>query len=267
MKPKTIPIDDDVRDVLKRATLHVGVDGGGTLTLPPKLDRQLYERVNRVLEAMGGRWERRKKAHVFSRDALGAYSTDIDRVSIVDEKATRQAFYTPADLAAKMVALAGIDSSMRVLEPSAGKGAIAKELLARKPAFLALVENDPVAVEALHALSIQYGPMRVDACDFLSTTAPFLGGGFDAIVMNPPFSNSQDVKHVTHAAAMLKPGGVIVAIMSAGVRFRATKAYIDFGAFLGAYFEGTTFEDLPGGTFRESGTEVNTVLLKTYRKR
>lgn len=38
---------------------------------------------------------------------------------------------------------------------------------------------------------------------------------FDAVIMNPPFSRRQDVRHITKAMSMLKPGGRLAAIASA----------------------------------------------------
>jgi len=57
----------------------------------------------------------------------------------------------------------------------------------------------------------------------------------------------------------VKPGGALVAIMGAGVMFRSTKPYSGFRAFVEA--QGGAFEDIPAGTFKESGTGVASVLL------
>ena len=37
----------------------------------------------------------------------------------------------------------------------------------------------------------------------------------DKIIMNPPFDRGGDCDHVRHAFQFLKPGGVLVAVMSA----------------------------------------------------
>ena len=46
--------------------------------------------------------------------------------------------------------------------------------------------------------------------DFLECNGDL--GTFDRIVMNPPFTNGDDIKHIMHALKMLKPGGRLVAI-------------------------------------------------------
>lgn len=60
MKTATINLDDDVKSVLKRSTID-----GSNLFLPPGLDRPLYVKVNKAIEALGGKWVRKTSAHVF----------------------------------------------------------------------------------------------------------------------------------------------------------------------------------------------------------
>jgi hypothetical protein len=81
----------------------------------------------------------------------------------------------------------------------------------------------------------------------------------DVVLMNPPFSKGQDVKHVTHALGFLKPGGRLVAIMGAGVTFRQDKRTNEFRELVQAM--GGTIERLPEGSFKSSGTMVNTVIV------
>lgn len=62
MTPMTVPWN--VLDVLKEATLE-----GRTLAFRQEYDRKLYEATAKVLEAIGGHWERHEKAFVFPGDA------------------------------------------------------------------------------------------------------------------------------------------------------------------------------------------------------
>ena len=58
-------VADDVLSVLSIAQC-----AGNALQLPPQqLDRQLYVRTNKVIEAAGGKWNRKTRAHVFDGDA------------------------------------------------------------------------------------------------------------------------------------------------------------------------------------------------------
>lgn len=165
-----------------------------------------------------------------------------------------QLFPTPAALADRMVRMAGVEPHHTVLEPSSGTGRIYDAI--RRVVSKGL---QVVAVEVNEKLARAVGAIRAD---FLTTTREQLGGTFDRIVMNPPFANGADVEHVEHAFSLLSPGGVLVSVMSAGVKFRSDKRTTEFRALVESYGE---IEDLPDDTFKESGTSVRTVLV-TLRK-
>ena len=57
-------------------------------------------------------------------------------------------------------------------------------------------------------------------------------GGYDRIIMNPPFGDRRDAEHVRHAYSLLKPGGRLVAIMGEGVFFGKDKKADDFREWL-----------------------------------
>lgn len=97
-------------------------------------------------------------------------------------------WFTPCDLATRMANWAGC-SSMRVLEPSAGGGALAKALRTRG-AHVACIERDPGLAASLRADGFP------TACgDFLSVEPK----PFDLVVINPPYENNADVEHVLHS--------------------------------------------------------------------
>ena len=73
---------------------------------------------------------------------------------------------------------------------------------------------------------------------------------FDKIIMNPPFINGADIKHIEHAMGFLKPGGRLVALCANGPRQRyKLMPHAD------------TWEELPQGSFKDSGTMVNVAML------
>jgi len=156
------------------------------------------------------------------------------------------------DLVDEMIVLVGLSPNMAVLEPSAGRGAIA-ERVAR-----IVGHNNIHCFELLsdncEALSIMDSP-KTECCDFLSVEPKPL---YDRVIMNPPFSRQQDIDHVIHALKCLKPGGKLVSIMSSGVTFRQNKKTVDFLNLI----EGRSkIIPNPPGTFKLSGTLVNTVML------
>lgn len=155
-----------------------------------------------------------------------------------------QLFPTPPDLAARMVELAEIEPGHRVLEPSAGTGRILKAI-GPGPDKVA-VEISPALVEGLTRAGLS--GVRIHQADFLQCNGDL--GTFDRVLMNPPFQNADDIKHILHARGMLKEGGRLVAICANGPRQQ------DKLMPLASYWE-----DLPAGTFEQAGTKVNTALL------
>jgi len=256
----TQTITPDVLAVLKRSTI---VDK--LLILPPgQLERSLYNAVNKVLENAGALWSRKQKGHLFlndPREVLGL-ALETGRIeNLVDEakaeKQLYQAFFTPADLAKRVVELADV-AGRSVLEPSAGEGALVQECLNAGCESLTAVELNAETCVKLRQVNDgdrgQCKPFIYEA-DFLSLK--LRKGDFDRIVMNPPFTRNQDVRHVERALTFLAPGGVLVAIMSPNT------ARPGFQDLLTRY--DYDIEEVPAGTFKESGTNIAAVIL-TIRK-
>jgi len=251
---KQIPAE--VIEVLKQGRVEDGV-----FFLPPiQLDRTLYTKVDEVLKNAGAKWNRSKKGHVLSPDSGERLQGALETGKTVNEKQVFQFFETPSHLADRMVELAELQSGMMILEPSAGHGAIA-EAIARyessKPLYnmgLIMVEVDPKKCAVLEAKQIS----NVLCEDFMGSFAEEYGM-CDRVIMNPPFAKQQDIDHVQHAyEKCLYPGGKLVAIMSPGFTFRTNKKSVSFRALVESY---GSWERLPTGTFREAGTNVNTVLV------
>jgi predicted RNA methylase len=172
--------------------------------------------------------------------------------------AVPQLFPTSADRAKRMVDIADIRPGDRVLEPEAGTGAILAAIGARhKRSEQPPVETVAVEINPTLAGGLKPSAGTVMCADFLELQ-PTLGL-FDKVLMNPPFAKGDDVRHVMHATKFVKPGGRLVAIMSAGVTFRSDRNTSDFRRFVEDH--GGVIEELPPDTFKESGTGVNTVLV------
>ncbi len=175
-------------------------------------------------------------------DAFRALAEQADAgVQVV---AVPQLFPTPPELAARMVELADIRPEHRVLEPSAGTGNLLRAI-GSAPEKVA-VEIDPRLVQLLGRSGL--AGVRCHQGDFLECNREL--GTFDRIVMNPPFGNAADIKHIQHAATMLRPGGVLVGLCANGPRQReALQPLAD------------VWEDLPPGSFTQAGTKVNVALF------
>lgn len=245
-------VDETVLNVLSNAQMD-----GPRLALVGQLDRKLYELTNKVLEAAGGKWDRKAKAHVFLVDAADAMEQIIQTGEVTLIRTIQQDFGyfpTPPAVVKRLIELADIRPGINrwALEPSAGTGAIALELLKFKH-NVDCVELLPQNVEVLRHLP---GVNCVQEGDFLAI-APNVR--YDRVVMNPPFAKQADIHHVLHALKFLKPDGLLVSVMSAGVSFRTNRLTTDFVTLVND--RDGSIEQLPDGAFNESGTGVRTVIV------
>jgi len=188
------------------------------------------------------------------------------------DQQARQAYYTPEELATETACKAfGPDLEgwgLTVLEPSAGGGALARAAIRTRCRSVTMIENDPSAVELLGYLVERVNQhdddrVRLDPRDFFDVTPASYPDLFDVVVMNPPFSNAQEVEHVLHAWEFVKPGGKLVAIMSASAENRTTGRYSAFRDFCATH--GGRFTDNPASSFKDAGTNVNTVTYVVER--
>lgn len=224
------------------------------VTLVGQLDRALYTRVNKVLEAAGGKWDRKARAHVFGIPAADRIDEIILSGSVVVPKDEFNFFPSPPAVVVRLLELAGVERGMRVLEPSAGQGAIAYACAAEG----AIVDCYEVQQSNafLLAMNAPHDLGETKTADFLAVDPV---ATYDRVVMNPPFLKQADIKHVTHALKFLRPGGLLVAVMSAGVTFRSDARTSDFRELV--EHRGGRIEPLPENSFKASGTGVNTVIV------
>ncbi len=245
MSTKTLTIEQDVLAVLSGAVMD-----GPALAIEAQLDRALYVRVNKVLAALGGKWNRKAKAHLFADDAQDLVDSVIltGQVTLPDNF---DYFPTPPAVLEQLLEVADLQPDHIALEPSAGGAAIAGPL-AKLVKRVDCIENVPHAAAELRK---EFFP--VIESDFLDVDPIDC---YDRIVMNPPFSKRNDIHHVLHAAKFLKPGGRLVSVMAAGVTFRDDKLSVNFREFVEEHNGSIT--PLPEKSFQVSGTCVSTVIVE-----
>ncbi|OLP58912.1 hypothetical protein BJF93_23075 [Xaviernesmea oryzae] len=172
-------------------------------------------------------------------------------------------FPTPPDIASTIIQHSSIfrrsqGDSLRVLEPSAGAGHLAREAV-QAGAMVDCVELDADRCAQLRAAGL-YRMIRES--DFLDVN-PEETGLYDRVIMNPPFDHQRDIDHVMHAIRFLKPDGLLVSVMSPGTEYRSTQkatAFRRYVADLNGYWL-----DLPEESFVLSGSYSNTILLNLWR--
>jgi hypothetical protein len=281
MPSATRSVPDTILDVLARSTT---VDN--RLDLPGQLDPAEYRIIKKVINDLGGTWNRKAGTHLWP---AGAETSDVIEPVLLtglvtDERKQFDAFYTPPDIAGQVIAAADIGPGSLILEPSAGTGALA--LLAAEALHAAGPSGTPPgAVDAYELRDLtwpgltDFGTHPLIGCpgeprhwvnaddtldlftgiDFLAVDPTVRTARYSRVVMNPPFSHQQDMRHVLHAARFVAPGGRLVAIMSPAFQFRTTPTAREFRAWLDEHPH--TNEALPDGAFKTAGTGVRTNLL------
>ncbi|UWH29769.1 methyltransferase [Aeromonas veronii] len=192
------------------------------------------------------------KKQVVPRDPLAEKMVALKRKLVGNRNAFIDFFPTPESHAADLVALAGIEPGMTVLEPSAGHGMLAEAARA------AGAKVDAVELAGDLREILQAKGFGLVGSDFMATTP---AQSYDAVVMNPPFSGDMDVDHVRHAYDHLKPGGRLVAIVSATAGDRQNnknKAFREWFDGLGG-----SEQAMPEGSFKASlnPTDVRTKIF------
>jgi predicted RNA methylase len=246
---KRVEITSDVEQVLCGSTVD-----GDVLTLPGQMDRELYVRVDKVLKALGGKWNRKLGGHVFEDPGARERLDEVLAAGVVDVDAYGY-FPTPAPLVVRLIELADIRPGQRALEPSAGRGAICDAL---REAGAEVVAAE---LQQKHAAVLRDKGYAVYVGDFLEL-ASTLPGPFDRVVMNPPFENGQDIAHVVRAFDLLVPGGRLVAVMAAGVAFREDGARVAMRSLIE---ECGSMEHNEAEAFKASGTGVQSVTVTLER--
>lgn len=230
---------------------------GSKLQMPAQQLRH-YDEISQRLVKAGGRYVTGRKKHFVFDDGIDC--ADLLRRTVAGEavnfRQDYQFFATPEnkaiEAAEKIRKTLGTLQGKRILEPSAGTGALAN--------VVREMGADVVVIEAwsVNAIKLRALGYEVIETDFLSVT-PEQIGTFDAVLANPPFTRNQDIQHVMHMLQFVRPGGALSVIMSTSWLEGKTKAHSQFKEFLAT--QDVTVTGIEAGAFKESGTTVPTVRL------
>lgn len=251
---------DTILEILKQCEVN---KENKTIILPNiQLERKLYQKVAKKLEGIGGKWNKKAKVFVFEDDTLD-YFDDICNGDEINIKKEFQFFATPQDIAEQVASYARYNwhetpskvLKSRILEPSAGKGALISALKQY---------HGNILVDCYEAFEPNVKYLKEN----LSENINFLGSDFlqakdeeiyDCIIMNPPFNNKQYVDHVMKAWKMLNKSGKLIAIVPPSWQNNSNKKETSFKEFVKKHC--TEICNLDKGSFKESGTMVETMIL------
>lgn len=220
-----------------------------------------YDRLKPIIEHIGGHWRERFGCFVFKKGLNIEEKLEYclkNGVQVTDQyryQEETQFYPTPNKVAKRVVELAEIKKGQSVLEPSAGLG----NLLDCIDVPCDILAVEPI-VNNVVTLKHKGYPTEMTTFEEIYDSLPT----FNRIIMNPPFSGQRDVKHVMMAYKKLKRHGVLVAIISENALWYKTQLSKDFKRFLErthAYIE-----EVASNSFEESGTSIETVIVKFVKK-
>ena len=218
-----------------------------------------------------------------ARDALA----EVERLSALLPSQTRrtteqndyQQFSTPAAYAGLCAWVSGVGEGHRVLEPSAGTGALCVFALTAGATVHANELSDRRA-DLLAVLMEEAGQdpsqtLTRENADHLDAILPPIVRA-DVILMNPPFSMTAGrlgrrrvptvgTCHVLQALRRLEPGGRLVAVLSAGVQRGKPMHRPLFDALDANPYRLRADVEVGGAVYRPYGTSVRTRLLVVDR--
>ncbi len=227
---------------------------GNTVSLPKEILKN-YADVRKALLNAGGKYK--SNTFIFSSDAQ-AYIDRLTSGESVNIKKEFQFFATPPSEADWLVELAFLTQYHSILEPSAGDGAIIEAI--KRSGIASVVDYCELMPENRSVLEKKRKVHTIHANyimeDFLKIP---VSKKYDRIIANPPFSNNQDIIHVSKMYDHLAHGGRIVSIMSPHWRFASEKSCVDFRKWI----EGLDHEvhEIEAGAFKGSGTMIKTVAV------
>lgn len=186
------------------------------------IGQEAYAEVKRVFTAMGGKWNRSIEGFTFDRE-FKSHLARLQETGVFDKKKANDFFATSPKLAEELVSgldlfvekensflyymLTTHDRPLRILEPSAGHGALVQAFVSKLAEELPdlrcevdCVELDPINAQTLRSKGLNV----VHEGDFLQYQTD---KRYDIVLMNPPFSlaGHKDcyIDHVEHALSML----------------------------------------------------------------
>lgn len=259
------------QEILQECSAGFNLKFGWMVTLPQiQLDRKEYLEIKKALELIGGKWKGgNAQGFLFEEDP-----TELLRAQANGEqrnlKKEYQFFATPQELANRMIELL-LGCSMdeltvehrlsldkkKILEPSAGDGALVKALTEVR-----FVHVDCFEAMDLNRMKLENVPgAYVIGNDFLMCEDK--ENYYDIIIANPPFSKNQDILHICKMYEVLRPGGTLITISSKSWFVGSQKMQKDFHEFLTGL--GADIEEIKEGAFADSGTMVGSLLIKIMK--
>lgn len=264
-----------VQDILARCK---AVDG--KIQIPSEeIDRKLYVKFKKHMEVHGFEWKGGKTKAFVPTDNISAQDALDHAINEPDEdlKQKYQFFPTPESMVVDLLYFAELwpdtilsnDETIRILEPSAGRGAILEGIVDKLSDVVDRLTSKGASLVELYVCELwdvnrkylekNFPYVKIIGEDFLQL-GPEYDNFFDFVIANPPFTGNQDIIHCSKMHEVVKVTGRVASITSTAwlrntdKKSTAFRNYIDEVARTSGY---NRYQN----AFIESGTPIETLIL------
>jgi len=230
-----------------------------------ELPRKTYIEIKKAMNFIDGEWIGGNiQGFLFDYNPEERLKSILNKEYTIDTKKESQFFETPKELAKNMAELLNPSSHDRILEPSAGRGSLIKAVLDTDRENLC--ESQFYVYENLKMnkdiLLEKYPRVNFIGDDFEKNKT----GTYNKIIANPPFSKNKDIKHFFKMMSHLSRFGTLVCLISNHYQKSTDKESNMFNYFVNStdfnYWYDIDLKEIPSGTFKESGTNISTTLVR-----
>lgn len=236
-----------------------------------------YDRLRWVMESYGGRWNERCKGFKFNEfndEKLKSIKADLSVgfVNLSEEKRTRErdAFFpTPVKVVDKMILTANLKPDSIMLESSAGTGRIldeAKKVINSVDNFVVIEMNgERQRILRDKGYKVDFNGTFEDSLKDSETLKKIKN--CDKVVINPPFKNDSDVKHLLISYMFCADNADVVSILQENSLYYDRQIHRVFKEFLSLIGK-DAYEvvSLPAGSFKDELTTVDTVIFHIKKR-
>lgn len=236
-----------------------------------------YDRLRWVMESYGGRWNERCKGFKFNEfddEKLKSIKADLSAgfVNLSEEKRTRErdAFFpTPVKVVDKMIETANLKPDSIMLESSAGTGRIldeAKKVINSVDNFVVIEMNgERQRILRDKGYKVDFNGTFEDSLKDSETLKKIKN--CDKVVINPPFKNDSDIKHLLISYMFCADNADVVSILQENSLYYDRQIHRVFKEFLSLIGK-DAYEvvSLPAGSFKDELTTVDTVIFHIKKR-
>lgn len=236
-----------------------------------------YDYLKFIVESHGGRWSEHCKGFKFdklNKETLDGIKSDIlvGFVNMSEEKRTREkdAFFpTPVKVVDKMIETANLKPDSIMLESSAGTGRIldeAKKVINSVDNFVVIEMNgERQRILKDKGYKVDFNGTFEDSLKDSETLKKIKN--CDKVVINPPFKNDSDVKHLLISYMFCADNADVVSILQENSLYYDRQIHRVFKEFLSLIGKDAyEIVSLPAGSFKDELTTVDTVIFHIKKR-